>query len=233
MICHQITIILLCGHRLYFDAYFYINFRGKTFLRWIYIWFLQLIMLLFAFSANNFLMWLHRGSSKNILDNYYSISAISKFVRKMCWTKYDEQTQYKRILLKIKKVIVVLLVIYSALLSTLDKVIAMMILARKTFVGYHLIIISVFSFYFAIRGCCGNQRSLVFKRLLFFINFLCAQCILTLLVMILPFNTVISVQKFLAVLVFCFGLIKCFNRYCFRKSQQNSRTTRNLSFLAI
>ena len=85
-------------------------------------------MLLFAFSANNFLMWFYTGFSTNILDNFYFISAISKFVRNTSLTKYDQQTQYERILLKMKKVIVVLLVIYSALLSTLDKVTELMIL---------------------------------------------------------------------------------------------------------
>ena len=207
VVCNQITGILFCGYRLiYLDKNFSSDFQEH---RWTYIWFIQLIMLLFAFLTNKFLMWLHKGTLINILDENYSISAIIKFVCSTDLTNYSKQTPCKLIVLSTKKVLFVVLVVCSIFLLMKDIFYIAVTLTNEKF-DVDQIIIFIFSFFVPIISeyfCCTQVNTV--KTILFFIPYYVFACyILALYVLILPFCEALRVQRSLKFFVFCFGLIK-------------------------
>ena len=206
VVCNQITGILFCGYRLYFDKNFSNDFREH---RWTYIWFIQLIMLLFAFLTNKFLMWLHKGTLINILDENYSISAIIKFVCSTDLTDYNKQTPYELIVLSTKKVLFVVLVVCTIFLLMKDIFYIIVTLANEK-IAVDQIIIFIFSFFVPVISeyfCCTQENFV--KTILFFVPYYAfACCTLAWFVLILPFSTALRVQRSLTFFVFCFGLIK-------------------------
>ena len=172
---------------------------------------MQLIMLLFAFFTNKFLIWLHRGTPINILDENYSISIIRKFVCSTILTEYDKQTQRERYVLNTKKVLFVVLGICSIFFFLLDIVNLEVALTNKKF-DLDQIIIFVFSFFLPTSAyyCC-NLESYVIKMILFFLPYYGFACyVLAFFVWALPFSTAVVVQGSLAFFAFCFGLTKRF-----------------------